>query len=156
MATETSDSSNLRNRWFETAATLHRASKDRPPRIMLAEDDDEMRRLLAGALRRDGYEVVEAKNGDVLFDMLMTQLRQHGGPPPIELIISDIRMPGLSGMDVLAELRKSDWATPFVLMTAFGGSETRERARDQGAAAFLEKPFELDDLRTVVLNLLPW
>jgi DNA-binding response OmpR family regulator len=128
--------------------------QSRPPRIVLAEDDLEMRRFIASALAKDGYDLVEARSGDELFDLLMTQLRNPSLAQPVALIISDLRMPGLTGLQVLAELRASDWATPFILITAFGGEETRDRAVRQGAAAVFDKPFDIDDLRTAVVNLL--
>ena len=112
-----------------------------------------MRHLMASALRKDGYEIIEAKNGDQLFDLLMTQLRRPVATRPVELIISDLRMPGLTGLEVLAQLRESDWATPFILITAFGGAEVHDRALREGAAAVFDKPFDMDDLRTAVVNL---
>jgi DNA-binding NtrC family response regulator len=66
------------------------------------------------------------------------------------LIISDVRMPGVSGLDVLATLRREDWSTPVILMTAFGDLETRAEARRLGAKALFDKPFDVDDLRTAV------
>lgn len=111
-----------------------------------------MRRFIAGVLRRDGYEVVEAQNGDELFDTLMAQLRSPSLAQPIELIISDLRMPGLTGLQVLHELRSSDWATPFILITAFGGNELRDQAVREGATAVLDKPFDMDALRAAVVS----
>ena len=121
--------------------------------IVVAEDDHEMRSLLVTALRRDNYEVIEARDGRELLKLLnCDRQRAHDGPA-IDLVISDIRMPGRTGLDVLATLRLSDWATPFILTTAFGDPQTHAEARRLGAVAVFDKPFDIDDLRTIVCNL---
>ena len=130
-----------------------RAQRERKPRILVAEDDFEMRRLIAGALRRDGYDVVEARSGAELLDLLVTQRRHPAGAPPVELVISDLRMPGRTGLEVLAQLRETDWSTPFILITAFGGADVRNRALQQGADAVFDKPFDIDELRTATVVL---
>ena len=80
----------------------------------------------------------------------------YGGPLEVpDLVISDIRMPGYSGFEVLAGLRRADRRTPFILITALGEHETYAEARRLGATFIFHKPFEVDDLRTAVLNLVP-
>lgn len=123
------------------------------PRIVLAEDDAEMRALLVTALLQDEYEVIEVRDGAELLRYLASECLRTLTGPPIDLVISDLRMPGRSGLEVLARLRYSDWATPFILTTAFGDPETHAEARRLGAAAVFDKPFDIDDLRTVVCNL---
>jgi DNA-binding response OmpR family regulator len=129
-------------------SNLHR------PRVLLAEDDQEMRTLLVSTLRRDGYEVLEAQDGKELLGLITDQILEAKGRPGIDLIVSDIRMPGLSGMNILAGLRKVDWATPVLLITAFGDKETHTEAKRMGAVAVFDKPFDLDDFRTAVMNLI--
>jgi len=124
-----------------------------PARILLAEDDVEMRRLLAATLRRDGYEVIEAADGIELRRLVELHLLDNREHPAVDLVITDIRMPGQSGLRVLAGLRSEDWATPVLLITAFGDEATHAEAKRMGAAAVFDKPFDLDDLRTAVLNL---
>ena len=123
-------------------------------RVLLAEDDDAFRRLLAGALRRGGFEVIEARDGRELVDRLASLLPGAGPSDgmPIDLIVSDIRMPGITGLDVLDKLRLADWATPVILITAFGDNATRAEAIRLGATMF-DKPFDLSDLRTMALHL---
>lgn len=128
------------------------APSERRPRILLAEDDEYMRRLLAAGLRRDGFEVIEAANGAELVALLGTLVRQSPDGRAVDLIVSDIRMPWANGLRVLEMLRRSDWATPVILITAFGDGETHAEARRLGAAAVFDKPFEIDDLRTAVVN----
>jgi CheY-like chemotaxis protein len=124
-------------------------------RVLLAEDDYELRRLIASVLRRDGYEVVEAADGLELLaqieDMLTARRERSDG----FLVLADVQMPGLSGLDVLAILRCACCATPVVLMTAFGDEETHGEAHELGAAALFNKPIDLDVLRSVVVETMP-
>ena len=124
------------------------------PCIVLADDNHELRSLLAAALRRDDYDVVEARDGSELLTRLATQHLRTEVDHPIDLVIADIRMPGCTGLEVLDGLRLSDWATPFILMTSFGDPETHAEGHRLGAAAVFDKPFDLDDLRTIVRNLI--
>lgn len=128
----------------------------RRPRVAVAEDNVEMRRLIAATLRGDGYDVLEAGDGTELISRLES-LSGAQGPArtAVELIVSDLRMPGLSGMDVLGAIRDGNWRTPFILITAFGDEDTHREARDLGAAAVLDKPFDLERLRTLVHESVP-
>ncbi|MDI1445971.1 response regulator [Polyangium sp. 6x1] len=121
-------------------------------RVVLAEDDVEVRLLLAQALRKDGHTVIEVESGTQLFEFLRALAQGAPDESHPDVIVSDIRMPGRSGIDVLASLREVGWRTPFVLTTAFGDAATHARARAAGAFAVFDKPFDVDDLRTVVLN----
>ncbi len=124
-----------------------------PARILLAEDDYEMRDLVASALRKDGYDVVDIPDGG----RLLVQIAESylGGRPydAYDLVISDVRMPVCSGLQILEGLRRARWTAPVILMTAFGDEQTRTRAHMLDAVLF-DKPFDVDDLRTAVLNLL--
>jgi CheY-like chemotaxis protein len=125
----------------------------RMSRILLAEDDDEMRAWLASALRGEGYAVEEAENG---MDLLAKLARSLLGLPdcgPVDVVVSDIRMPGFSGLEVLAALRNTDHAVPVILITAFGDEETHELAGRLGANAVIDKPFDVGELRTVLSTI---
>lgn len=123
-----------------------------PIRVLLAEDDRELRLLLATALRRDGYEVLEARDANHLLELMGDALLSSSGAP-VDVVVSDIRMPGRSGLELLAGLRRDDRATPVVLITAFGDPETHAEAYRLGADAVLDKPLDIDDLRIVVHTL---
>jgi two-component system, response regulator, stage 0 sporulation protein F len=125
-----------------------------PPRILLAEDDDDLRTLIGSSLRMDGYQVIEARDGGELLDMIADWLVYKWPEDPVDLILSDVRMPGYSGMEVLSGLRKAHWDTPVVLITAHGNMKLRTEASRLGASAVLGKPFDLDDLRTTVLHVI--
>jgi DNA-binding NtrC family response regulator len=68
---------------------------------------------------------------------------------PFDLIISDVRMPGYGGLDLLASLRHANSRVPVILITAFGSASTHAAAKRLGAFATLDKPFDLDDLMTL-------
>jgi CheY-like chemotaxis protein len=123
------------------------------PIVLLAEDDFEMRRLLAEALDGDGYRVIEVGSGLQMFDRLR---HARGDAEKPDLIVSDIRMPGLTGLEVLNIIREWGWQVPVILITAFGDRETRDEAFEKGVTAFLNKPFEVDDLRTAVTYFLQY
>ncbi len=138
-----------------TGSTLYQALMALwPARVLLAEDDADMRGLLASTLRKDGYEVIEAKDGVELLHLVEKEVLHSKNGPAVNLIISDMRMPGQTGIEVLTDLRKAKGATPFILITAFGDKGMHEEARRLGATAVFNKPFDFDDLRTAVINLL--
>ncbi len=113
-----------------------------------------MRKLVVEALQKDGYEVIGVQDGSQLLIRITNHYRLRPDPEPIDLIVTDIRMPVVSGLDIVQSLRDADWTTPIVIMTAFGNVETRLRAEALGAV-LLDKPFKLELLRLVVRNLLP-
>lgn len=122
---------------------------DSPARLLLAEDDLELRELLAYVLRSDGHEVVEARDGNELLSMLSQSIPRGGARESFALIVSDVRMPGLTALDVLTRLQRALSGTPVILITAFGDQTTHLRAQRLGARV-LDKPFDLDDLRAAV------
>jgi DNA-binding response OmpR family regulator len=124
----------------------------RPARIVVAEDDREMRRLLADSLREDGYEVQEVQDGAELLIRLEDAFFLDR-VPPIDLFVTDIRMPAYTGLHVVSSLRGAGISVPGVIITAFGTAETRDRAAALGAE-LLEKPFKMAALRALVRHLL--
>src|SRR5579863_5101412 len=121
-------------------------------RVLVAEDDREMRRLVVEALRKDGHLVHEAADGHDLVNAIVRAVAQEPGAPGIDVIVSDVRMPGFTGIDVVEWLVYIGRRLPFVLMTAFGDDELRQRARAAGAVV-LDKPLSLAQLRDAVLRL---
>jgi CheY-like chemotaxis protein len=127
----------------------------RRPRVIVAEDDPDVLLMVTVALRGLGYDIIEARTGGELLDELGDALIDEDANAQPDVIISDIRMPGLTGMEILAGLRHARWPTAIVLMTAYADRETREEARRLGVDAFFEKPFDIDDLVTAVVNMTP-
>ena len=118
--------------------TLARGGK---PRVLVAEDDADMRSLLAWMLEKEGYEVVAASDGvDLLRRILATT---WGGPTDaFDAIVADINMPDLTAFEVLAGVRCNGFSTPIVLITASKVSDVGGQARDIRPAAILEKPLD--------------
>jgi DNA-binding response OmpR family regulator len=120
------------------------------PVVLLADDDPEVRSLLASELRAEGLAVVEVEDGRALVNAV-DELREGHGP---RLIVADHRMPGWTGLQVLAGLRAAHIDVPLVLMTAFGDDWTHAEATRLGAAAVFDKPFPTARLRACVCALL--
>lgn len=110
-----------------------------------------MRDLVASALRKDGCVVRELSSGVELLIEIETLVLDLPSLIPVDLILSDVCMPGFSGLDLLEDVRGAEVQTPFILMTAFGSDEVREAASALGAG-YLEKPFRLTALRMAVAS----
>lgn len=124
-----------------------RADAPRGARILVAEDDREMARVIARALERDGHEVVRLSDGAALIATLRAGPGETSG---FDLLVSDVRMPGATGIDAVRELRRMGSALPVVLITAFCDEDTLTEATSVGVVAVFSKPFDVDDLRTAV------
>lgn len=116
---------------------------DTHPHILLAEDDAALRELLDFALTRAGYLVSCCTNGLDLLERL-----DEGDP--FDLIISDLRMPALTGLEVLECQLENQQRPPFICMTAFGDQKTHAQAQHLGAAITIDKPFDLDEMIALV------
>lgn len=125
------------------------ASHD-PPLIVLAEDSPDLRALLALALERIGYRVVSAETGAQLV-ATVRGLVVDGAP--LRLIITDVHMPALGGIEAARALRAAGNATPLLLMTAFSDAWTRAQARALDAH-LIDKPFSLGALRDAIAQTL--
>ena len=110
-----------------------------PGRILLVDDQRELRRLFRRNLSKVGHEVVEAWNGRTAIE-----LARQGG---FDLVISDVRMPDLSGIELLKELYELDPDLPVVLVSGSSDPETANEAVDYGAFAYLMKPVPFDAMR---------
>ena len=121
-------------------------------RVLVAEDDPEMRRLVVEALRKDGHEVLEAADGGRLLVRLAEAFDRDPELHDLDVVVSDMRMPVCSGLDLFERLAEARWNVPFILMTAFGDDDTRRRAERIGAV-LLDKPLSLDVLRAEVARL---
>src|SRR5438067_2600264 len=118
------------------------ATDRRPPGMLVVDDERSMRELLAIVLRREGYEVLLADNGRTAIDLLERE--------PVDLLISDIKMPDLSGVDVLRAAKKIDQDILGIMITAFASTDTAVEAMRLGACDYLSKPFDIDLLKMKV------
>ncbi|MGB3226176.1 MAG: sigma-54 dependent transcriptional regulator [Desulforhopalus sp.] len=116
------------------------------PRILLAEDDEIMRISISDRLRKYGWQVDEADDGR---EAMSLYEKNH-----YHLIISDIRMPRLSGLELLHHIRKHNPDTDIIIMTAYGSIDDAISCLRQGATDYILKPFDIDDLIIRVTRLL--
>jgi two-component system, NtrC family, nitrogen regulation response regulator NtrX len=119
-----------------------------PPSILIVDDEEGIRQSLALAFQEDGYTVQTATSGEDCLDIV--------GRRPIDVILLDIWLPGIDGMQTLARLRETE-PTPMVIMiSGHGNIETAVRATKLGAFDFVEKPLSLDKIGLVIKNALEY
>jgi two-component system response regulator PilR (NtrC family) len=118
------------------------AAERRPPRILVVDDERSMREMLAILLKREGYEVLLAENGKSAVATLERE--------PVDILISDIKMPDISGVEVLRAAKRIDKDILGIMITAFASTESAVEAMRLGACDYLTKPFDLDVLRMKV------
>jgi DNA-binding response OmpR family regulator len=112
--------------------------------VIVADDDESMRSLLAEALRNDGYVVREAHDGTEVLELLDDpDLRT-------DVVLIDVKMPKLSGLGVLHALRRASWSLPVVVMTGLADASIRTVALQLGAVGVLNKPFGPDEVLAAV------
>jgi DNA-binding NtrC family response regulator len=110
--------------------------------LLLVEDKSELRAMMRKALERAGYGVEEAPDGAAAIQKLRARRYM--------LVITDLKMPGASGLDVLRESKQADATIPVLLLTAYGSVEEAVSAMKEGAFDFLQKPVDLDHLKLLV------
>lgn len=115
-------------------------------RVLVADDDSKALALMAEVLEDAGYSVVRAANGRDAIDSL-----KHA---PVELVVTDLHMPLVTGMEVLEYVRLSDSSTPVIIVTADGEAHAKEQASVLGAADYLIKPIDVDDMLERIKQLL--
>jgi two-component system response regulator AtoC len=106
--------------------------------VLIADDDSAIRELLQTFLEEENYKVSAASSGQEALDSL-----KNGG---YDLVLLDMRMPGMTGLDVLKQLREEQGELPVILMTAHGSPNIAIQASSLGAYGYITKPFELDDV----------
>jgi DNA-binding NtrC family response regulator len=112
-----------------------------PQNVLVVDDDQDMRALLRDVLEEHGYKVMLVQNGQEA----LKSLREGEYP----VVLTDLRMKGIQGIELLAEIKRSFPDTNVILMTAFGSVETALEAMKQGASDYLMKPVKNDDLLRV-------
>jgi len=120
-----------------------------PKRVLVAEDDAAMRDLLLLVLRERGYAVDCVSSGSQMIQLLSERHPDGSLAERFDLIVTDVRMPGASGLDAIDQLRRAGGLTPVIAVTAFPHDATRNRAR-RLEIQLLAKPFDLDALRNAV------
>jgi len=114
--------------------------------ILVVDDQVGVRKLLAEVLRGDDREVYLASNGEEALEFVRKQTPH--------LILLDMKMPGLSGLDVTRELKKAKYTGAIVLMTAYGELKIISEAKKLGITDYINKPFDVNEMRKLVKNVL--
>jgi CheY-like chemotaxis protein len=121
-----------------------------PLTVLVADDDEDARALVVDAVRKDGHHVVETHDGVELLDRLTEVLNDPTGRPAV--VVSDVLMPNLSGLGVLAALRRAHSDVPVILITAVTDPSVLTVAQRLGGVTVFKKPLNMDNVRTAVLN----
>lgn len=117
-------------------------------RVLIVDDEETLTWSMAKSLSRDKdkYEVFIANNGKDALNILNKY--------KIDLVITDIRMPDINGLDLLLKIRKDYPETKVIIMTAYGSSEIQKEANRRGSLFYIEKPFEISDIRRIIIDLI--
>lgn len=113
-------------------------------RILIADDDLEMRRMLTQLARLRGHQVVAVADGDALVHQALQA--------PFDVLVTDVRMPRRTGLDALSEVRRTLPDLPAIVITAFGDHAVHRRAQRLGARS-IDKPFDPDELLDLVEHI---
>ena len=109
-----------------------------PLRILIVDDEPPIRRFLRTALAAQGYRVEEAESGEVALDFLRRN--------PVDLIVLDLGLPGIDGLDVVRTVREGGSATPIVVLSSRDDEAGKVTALDLGADDYVSKPFGMEEL----------
>ena len=112
------------------------------PTVLIVEDEPKMRRLLELNLGDDGFTTLSAEDAETGLKLL----RENS----VDLVVTDLKLPGMNGLEFLQMVKRSNAVLPVVVMTAFGTVETAVEAMKAGASDYVLKPFSLDEMRLVV------
>lgn len=116
------------------------------PRILVVDDEESIREFLEIMLKKEGYEITLAEDGQKAIDILTKK--------SFDMIISDLQMPNVTGIELLRHVKESYPDIVFMLITAFGTTETAVEAMKLGAYDYLTKPFKIDEVRMNIASAL--
>ena len=115
-------------------------------RILVVDDEKSMRDFLSIILKKEGYSVTTAEDGEQAIQLIQKNI--------YDLVLTDIRMPRRSGLDVLKVVKETSPETVVMLITAFASTETAVEAMKRGAYDYISKPFQIDEVKLVIRNAL--
>ncbi len=110
--------------------------------ILIVDDEKSMREFLKILLVKEGYKVFTAQDGDQALELIQKS--------PVDLVVSDIRMPGISGLELLARIKDHDEDVPVIMITAFASPNDAVQAMKSGAYDYISKPFNVDEIKSVI------
>ncbi len=116
--------------------------------VLIVDDEETLTWSLAKSLShdRESYEVTTVNDGEAAMSTFMAK--------PFDLVVLDIRMPGINGLDVLTKIKDMRPSTKVIIMTAFGSMDIKAEAKSRGSLFYIEKPFEIDHMRSLILKAL--
>src|SRR5580693_3972238 len=112
------------------------------PTILIVEDEAKMRRLLELNLGEDGFTILSAGDAETGLKLLRENT--------VDLVVTDLKLPGMNGLEFLHAIKRHNAALPVIVMTAFGTVETAVEAMKAGASDYVLKPFSLGEMRMVI------
>lgn len=115
-------------------------------KVLIVDDQFGIRVLLQEVLSKEGYKTFQAHNGSLALELAQKELP--------DLILLDMKIPGMDGLEILRNLRKLEIDTKVLMMTAYGELDLIQEAMELGALAHFTKPFDIDELRQVVKSQL--
>ncbi|NWG03857.1 MAG: response regulator [Syntrophaceae bacterium] len=117
-------------------------------KVLIVDDEETLTWSMARSLSKDKdkFEVMIANNGKEALNLLQKN--------EIDLVISDIRMPDINGLDLLVKIKKEYPQTRVIIMTAYGSSDVQKEANRRGSLFYVEKPFEISDIRKIIIDLI--
>lgn len=117
-------------------------------RVLIVDDEEDLTWSISKGLAkdRDSLEVMCVNSGSVALELLSKN--------SVDLIVTDLRMPGINGLKLLGEIRKRYPQTRVIIMTAYGSLEVREELQKSEGAGYIEKPFEINELRKLIYSYL--
>jgi DNA-binding response OmpR family regulator len=117
-------------------------------KVLIVDDEETLTWSMAKSLSKDKdkFEVIIANNGSEAIHLLKKN--------EIDIVISDIRMPDINGLDLLVKIKKEYPETKVIIMTAYGSSDVQKEANRRGSLFYVEKPFEISDIRKIIIDLL--
>ncbi len=116
--------------------------------VLIVDDEETLTWSMAKSLSKDKdkYEVIIANNGREALNYL--------GKNKFDLVITDIRMPDINGLDLLVKIKKEYPQTKVIIMTAYGSYDVQKEANRRGSLYYVEKPFEISDIRKIIIDLI--
>ncbi len=117
-------------------------------KVLIVDDEEDLTWSISKNLAKDKdiFEVICVNSGQEALNVLV-QI-------PVDLVVSDIKMPGMSGLELLIKIKETYPATKVIIMTAFGSADIQKEATARGSLYYVEKPFEIEELRNLILNAL--
>lgn len=120
-------------------------AKDQKTRILIVDDESDLRNLLNHVLTGAGYEVMEAHDGEAALNILKKE--------KFDIAFLDIQMPNVNGIQVLKHLQKNSPSTKAIMLTGFANLKNAMEAKEFGATDFINKPYKIEDILSTVQRL---